>query len=323
MKYAQSTIMHVDSPESMRAFDHLCKKWPGWRISVDEHRYIDLTECEFIGNGGHELVAFTFARHLRLAALTGESIFPVWFAVGAHWSDRWHDADGAPYDHVPLLGIVRGIRDKAAFVEPLRVLLVASCTNGQFVYDETIARIDGIERTDTENTMSGNPRFRKMVIPVSRLANAVRAALALPCPAIEPADPRYDAPLVSITVDEALEWDESRRSLRELDCPTFGKPGSFVVYAYAFVSAVRIARLESAPSYPVKIGYTAVRPEHRSACQAAMLRILLQVDFPEPLCLLGLLTCENGRSTEKQIHAEFKDRRVLCLAREWFATNSG
>jgi len=319
--YDHSTVGHILSESSISRFCQLRRKWSNLRISDDEHKWTDLTECEFVGEGGHEIVAFTFSRHVRLAALTGAHVFPVWLAVGPHWCDRWYDAQGKPYDGVSLLEIIRGIHDKAAFVEPLRVLIVASCGNGPFVYDETIRRLLAANPSAVDDAPFGNPRFRRLAMPVDALLEVVRSVLVIPSPSIDPIVPSDSGAWVSFCVEDVEALEQARNELPEVDCPVLGN-GNAVVYAYAFDAMIKAAEYSAKSRYPVKIGHTAIRPDHRSTCQAALLRITSQIIFPEPICLLGLLRCDNGRAIEREIHGSFKDRRVDCLAKEWFMAST-
>jgi hypothetical protein len=314
-----STIEHLTSKDSLARLAQLSEKWPRWRIDKADHKWLDLSGCEFIGTGGHEIAVFTFNRHLRLTALSGAESLPLWFAAGPHFSDRWHDAQGSPVTQMPVAGIVRGGIEPASITEPLKVLAVVSCSNGQFVYDETLRTL-GIAAAESGGV--GNSRFRCLHVSFQSLRSALVSALALPSPEIAPIAPSSDGAMVTLSLDDAMRWDDARRNLPEVECPTFGQ-GDHVVYSYTFAAFRQLASLAGEPFFPVKIGFTKVRPdEHRSACHAAMLRISGQVAFEEPVQLVALLRCENGNATEKDVHRFFKARRMRSPGREWFLTNA-
>jgi hypothetical protein len=127
--------------------------------------------------------------------------------------------------------------------------------------------------------------------------------------------------MISISAEEIMRRDSERLAVPDVDCPTFGR-GAEVVYAYTFAAIFDAATREGDAFFPVKIGYTRIRPEeHRSACHAALLRIVDQIILDEGVQLLALLLCNAGRATEREIHRIFKTRRISCPAREWFATN--
>ena len=317
-----STLGHLFSKESQTRFRSLCEKWSRWRISESEHKWLDLTDCQFLGNGNHEIAVFTFDRHLRVSRQSGDSKFPVWFAAGPHWSDRWHDADGAPYQELPLIGIVRGLREPTGFVEPLRVLAVISCSNAQFVYDETLLRLARtVDIGKPAFTRFGNPRCREIVVsPEGLLAEAIKV-LDLPCPAIEPIDPNTNDCVFTMSIDDLRKIAESQQLFVDTDCDTWGS-GNQVVYAYTFKATQKAAYLASEKKYAIKIGWTAISSERETPAGAAASRIASQLPFAEPVQVLGLLRSEDGHATETQIHRQLASQKIRCLAKEWFVTNS-
>ena len=320
---SQSTLAHISSNESQARFQVLCEKCPRWRIEKSEHKWLDMSSCQFLGEGGHEIAVFTFDRHLRVSSLSGDSDFPIWFAAGPHWSDRWHDAQGIPYPQLPLIGIVRGLSEPTAFVEPLRVLAVISCLNAQFVYDEILRRL--VKSSDIGEPpviRIGNPRFRQLHVSLAALLNEASKVLKLPCPTIAPIAPDTDNG-VSISVEDLLESAEIGQRMIDKSCDVWGS-GNHVVYAYTFKAIQKAAALSSEKQYPAKIGFTTISHEWhgcRTPTEAAELRIATQIPFPEPVQLLGLLRCENGRTTEQRIHRRLANQKIKCPAREWFMTN--
>lgn len=317
---ALSTIEHIQSDASQSRLAELIAKWPKYRIDKRDHKWWDLSDCEMFGLGGHEIVVFTPPRHMRLARLTGDEAFPVWFAVGQHFSNNWHDAQGKPYDAVEAISITRGITEAASFAEPLKMLAIGSCRNGRFAYDETLRRVGLATDPQVDQQTIGNPRFRRLTIAPTALIAALREAVALPAPTLQPIAPR-DGLMFSIGIEEIMQRDAERRAVPDVDCPTFGR-GAEVVYAYTFAAIFDAATRAGDAFFPVKIGYTRIHPEeHRSACHAALLRIVDQIILDERVRLLALLRCDAGRATEKEIHRFFMARKIRCPAREWFATN--
>lgn len=318
-----TTLGHLGSPESEAKFRQLVDKWPGWRVSAPEHKWTDLTDCRLIGEGRHELAVFTFARHIRLSRLTDRAKPLVWVGVGPHWSDRWHDADGVPYADVPFVGIVRGISDRAAFVEPFRVLAIISCTNGRFAFDELARRVPSLSAPSRPGGSAfGNPRFRQVCGPVEPLLAAAAEVATLPAPALEPIAPARDGAFASITVGEPRGIADSLASPVGTVPAALGA-GRHVVYAYTFAALEDAAALGGEELYPVKVGWTGTEGDTDTPAQAAGRRITSQVVFPEPVRVLGLLACQDGRGTERHLHGQLRPRRIRCLATEWFATNRG
>lgn len=316
-----STVDHLESEASLARLSELCLKWPRWRFDKTDHTWMDLSACRFIGLGQHEIMAFTFRRHVRRASLTGASTYPIWLAAGPHWSDRWHDAQGNPSESFEAGAIVRGGLAPTAFMEPLSVLAIASCPNGQFGFDEALRRVSPANVSDDEMDRYANPRFRKLTVAWPVLLEALEAAVSLPAPAIAPISPGSNEAVVSISVEQAMHRHESRQSFPEVNCPSFGA-GSEVVYAYTYAAALEVAQLSGDGFFPVKIGFAQVRPdEHRSAGHAALLRVGSQIPFREPVRILALLNCAKGNATEKEIHRSLKSRRIHCPGREWFAMN--
>ena len=69
------------------------------------------------------------------------------------------------------------------------MLIVASCGNGPFVYDETIRRLLAANPSAVDDAPFGNPRFRRLAMPVDALLEVVRSVLVIPSPSIEPIVP--------------------------------------------------------------------------------------------------------------------------------------
>lgn len=158
-----NSLSHLASPESLNKFRQLQQKWRNWRVSDSDHKFLDLSECRFIGQGRHEIAVFTFARHQRVSRLSGASSFPAWVSIGPHGSDNWHYGNGVPYEDVPLIAIVRGVSDRAGLVEPFRILAVVSCTNGRFIYDEIMKQLpEHSNDKPSSSPFSGNPRCRRL-----------------------------------------------------------------------------------------------------------------------------------------------------------------
>lgn len=316
-KYAASTIGHVETAESRARFHELCAKWPKWRISAAEHKLIDLSECRMIGAGRQEIGAFTFARHVRVGRLRGEA-FPVWLSAGPHWSDRWHDAQGRPVDESPLIAIPRGLTGAAGLVEPLRMLAVGSCANAPFVYDDLLRRLSAAG-WNAEPARGGNPRCRLIVGDVPALLAALEASCGLTCPSLEWGAPSSSAS-VTVTFEDVRPWDEFRQKQIEPLCPMLGNGGR-VVYAFTFEALAIAAELAAEPFYPVKVGHTSI--DHwPTAYHAAVHRIVTQCPFTEAVRILGLLSCEDGRTMEREAHRRLEAQRILAPAREWFLTDA-
>lgn len=300
-------------------FRRLCRKWEKWRLSKSDHKWLDLTECQFIGEGSHEILFFTFGRHLRLAQLRKCDEFTFWVGVGPHWSDCWHDANGFPYEEVPLVGITRGISEPASFVEPLRVLAVASCANGQFAFDEIARKVPSLTR-QTVSPVIGNPRFCRFRGVLQPLLDSAVKAVALPAPTIEPIEHDASGAMFSVSLEQMIAVAQATEDFVETPVPCIGT-GSHVLYAYTYSAIEDAAVLSSQANYPVKIGWTQFEEDCGSVLQAAVARVRSQVPFPEPVRLLGALACDNGRNTEKYLHGKLKASRLKCIGTEWFATN--
>jgi hypothetical protein len=45
----------------------LDEKWPKWKLDKSDQRVVDLSNCNFVGNGNHEIAVFTFPRYKRIA----------------------------------------------------------------------------------------------------------------------------------------------------------------------------------------------------------------------------------------------------------------
>lgn len=316
-----TTIGHLASEVSQRNFCQLKRKWARWKLSESEHKWLDLTDCRFFGEGGHEITVFTFSRHLRLSRLLGQATYPAWVAAGPHWSDRWHDLNGLPYQDLPLIGIFRGISDLAGFIEPLRVLGVISCTNAQFVYDEIMRRLSGhAQDSKSLSGMFGNPRFRRFSASVDALLAAAAEVCALPCPALKPAEPQDTGCGVSIGLDQIGKYAQKWEDFVDARCTVVGT-GRDVVYAYTYTAIEDAAYLAGDRSYPVKVGWTASNTDTDTGAQAAISRIGSQVPFAEPVRVLALLCCHDGQRRELQLHRQLKARQIKCIGREWFASS--
>jgi hypothetical protein len=327
-KNCYSTIDHVNVKDRVGRFDQLRQKWPRWRISDSEHKWLDFSNCQFLGNGRHEIVVFSFERHVRLSRQTGNLSFPVWFSIGQHFSDRWHDANGVPYKEIPAIATIRGIGDRAGFLEPLRMLAVISCSNGQFVFDNALlALAERCNTGESHRSSFGNTRCRRLNIETSTLLAIVGEVLKRPCPPIEPIEPVNADACVSISFDDVVEAAIHSERFVNRDCPIRGA-GGHLVYAYTFNAIQKSAELGGEETFPVKIGQvriflsdTTTPVDALAASNAAEGRIRQQLPFPEPVSMLGILLCGNGREMESKIHRRLKDRKVKCLAREWFLTN--
>lgn len=315
-----NSFSHLASSDSLNNFRQLQRKWPNWKLSDSEHKCLDLSECRFIGQGRHEIVVFTFARHQRLSRLSGASIFPAWASIGPHWSDNWHDGNGVPYEDVPLIGIVRGVSDAAGLVEPFRILAVVSCTNGRFVYDEIMKQLpEHSNDKPSSSPFSGNPRSRRLRSSVVAFLSAAADVLSRPCPPIPPIAPRDDC-RVSITLDQCVQAAQEWQDFVEAQCKLIGN-GSHLVYAYTYHALAEAASLTGETLYPVKVGWTPSLFDALPPAQSAIARVSQQIPFPEPAQILGLLLCTGGRKVEAQLHAKLKDRKIRCIGKEWFLSN--
>jgi hypothetical protein len=315
-----NTLTHLATLESLNNFRLLQKKWPRWRLEESCHKLLDLSECQFMGQGGHEIAVFTFARHQMLAHLSGAATYPIWVSVGPHWSDDWHDMNGVPNEDVPLIGIVRGISDTAGFIEPFRVLAVVSCTNGQFVFDEIMKRLpEHLNDKPSSSRFSGNPRCRRLRSSLEAFLSVARGVLRLPCPPVPPIAPRLDC-AVSISYDDLVQGARERTDFVWAKCTPIGS-GPHIVYAYTYDAIAEVALLTAEMFYPLKVGWTSFRAEGQPPERDAITRVTGQIPFREPAQILGILQCTGGRKVESKIHTSLKDRRIRCIGKEWFLSN--
>ena len=59
------------------------QKWPSWRIDKSDEKAVDFSECSFVGEGRHEVVAYSFARYCD----STENTYPICIRFGIHFPD--------------------------------------------------------------------------------------------------------------------------------------------------------------------------------------------------------------------------------------------
>jgi hypothetical protein len=221
---------------------------------------------------------------------------------------------------MPLVGIIRGI-EPGGFVEPLHVFAVISCSNAQFVYDEIMRCLPEKEHfKQVPSEFVGNPRIRMLREPVDAIIAAAAHILETPCPTLQPIGRKDTGAFVSFSVVDAFKATRQWEDFIEARCKVLGS-GPYVVYAYTYKAIEEGAALSEDELYPVKIGFTSIFKDAENAIQSLTGRIRQQVIFPEPVCVLAILRCKNGRTTETQLHHLLKARKIKSVGKEWFASN--
>jgi hypothetical protein len=89
------------------------------------------------------------------------------------------------------------------------------------------------------------------------------------------------------------------------------------LYAFTYPSLRRLASIDGAEVYPVKIGYTAER--EIGAIQRVRSLILVPAGFPERPQLLLIYRTDDGRALELAVHRQLP-RIKTAVGKEWFLT---
>lgn len=107
-------------------WDLVREKWPRYQVDVQDERFVDISRCEFIGSGNHELIVYTFGRYERVATLGGDSALPICIHFGIHFPHYVSLEE-------PSLGPLRSSLGQNVVGMPERALLLAivSSTNGR------------------------------------------------------------------------------------------------------------------------------------------------------------------------------------------------
>ena len=99
-------------------------KWPSWGLDKDDRLVADLSNCNFIGEGTHEIVVFTFPRYKRIAKAKAQSTYPVCIALGQSFEKEFNN-------EVPAISVMRWLEgNKAGLCERAEFVSVISTANG-------------------------------------------------------------------------------------------------------------------------------------------------------------------------------------------------
>ncbi len=106
------------------------EKWPSYQIGKNDEQLLDLSRCEFIGEGNHEIVVYTFDRYLELAETTSKSGYPVCLRFGIHYPEYVSDEE-------PAIGHMRSslYHNTTGLVEPAAILAIIACDNGRVFWE--------------------------------------------------------------------------------------------------------------------------------------------------------------------------------------------
>ena len=173
----------------------LADKWPSWRLDESEKRVVDLSECEFVGEGNHEIVAYSFARYLPDEENSMDQVYPICIKFAIHFP-------GYVSLEEPAIGHLRStfVHNKTGMLEPAKVLAIISCSNGRVLWDRLHAALAS-ERQLAEDYF-GNETW--ISSNKQRLMNAAQESLAEPLPAFEEETPTEGCQ-VSISIDDIPE----------------------------------------------------------------------------------------------------------------------
>jgi hypothetical protein len=116
------------SPHGVRTMDSnwklLDQKWPKWKLDKSDQRVANVSNCNFIGSGRHEVGVFTFPRYKRIATAKGQSAYPLCVALGQSFEKEFNS-------EVSAISVMRCLeRDKAGLFERADFLAIVSTVNG-------------------------------------------------------------------------------------------------------------------------------------------------------------------------------------------------
>lgn len=114
----------------------LADKWPSWRLNESEQRAIDLTECEFVGEGQHEIVAYTFDRYLPDEEDSVDGVYPICIRFAIHFPEYVSLEE-------PAIGHLRSslFHNKTGMLEPAKLLAIISASNGRVLWERLHAAL--------------------------------------------------------------------------------------------------------------------------------------------------------------------------------------
>lgn len=101
------------------------RKWPSWSIDTSDEKALDFSDCSFVGEGKHEVVAYSFARYCD----STENAYPICIRFGIHFPDY------LPLE-APAIGHLRSsvCHNKTGMLEPAKLLAIISCGNGRVLW---------------------------------------------------------------------------------------------------------------------------------------------------------------------------------------------
>jgi len=318
---------HSDPSKSWKNFQLAIDRY-GYDFVGDDFKWIDLSRCEHFGEGPHDIVVFSFARHLRLSQLKGQSEFPLW--VGMDRPDFM-----MRYKLHTLTGLCRA-KEPTSFAEPICILAVIHCKNGVFAVREIErildfpAEVNGISSHCLAGSWDGSrPEFRLFNVDLPDLIKVVQQVLAMPGSNVAAdetgAGQSSDlGAVIKLDVGDLISATEStehrQRGIMTNTCEVVGD-GPDIVYAYTYEAFRELALISGSETFPIKVGYTK-SGSRRANFDDAWARILSQIIFPEPISMIGLLACNDGRSKEIDLHRRLKNAHIKTVGREWFQSNS-
>lgn len=130
---------------------------------------------------------------------------------------------------------------------------------------------------------------------------------------------RFDAdPIIAERCLE--EWIRAQYSpYVDTDSVVRAGTGSQELYAFSYPSLRRLAVIDGATAYPVKIGYTAEREV--GAIHRVRNQILEPAAYPERAQLILIFKTDDGRALELAIHRALYPQRIkTAIGKEWFLT---
>ncbi len=173
----------------------IADKWPSWRIDKTDERVVDISECAFVGEGRHEIVAYSFARYLPDEDDSTKRVYPICIRFAIHFP-------GYVSLEEPAIGHLRSgfFHSKTGMLEPAKILAIISCPNGRVLWDRLHAALTS-ERQLAEDYF-GNETW----ISSNRetLMRAAQQSLAEPFPEFTVESPPEGCH-ISISIDDIPE----------------------------------------------------------------------------------------------------------------------
>ncbi len=148
-------------------------RWPHWHVGDSDASLIDVSDCVFLGKGGHEFAVYSFGRYLRAAQRQPELLCPVGFQFGIHYPNYVSEEE-------PAIGHLRTrfSNDATGLVEPVKLLAIVATDNGPEFWNRLWKRLEEFDRMD-----GGLIEAERWVrADVSELINAVEEVCLEPLP---------------------------------------------------------------------------------------------------------------------------------------------